>query len=77
MGSTSFSDLGIGGQYPEDKCSWTAQARVQTTSGGTMGIRDLAVYERWLRGLRVLGGDPLCQLRAVSALAVNSARARR
>jgi beta-glucanase (GH16 family) len=38
-------DLAIGGQYPEGKCSCTAPDN-QTTSGGTMSVRDLAVYER-------------------------------
>jgi len=38
-------DLAIGGQYPEDKCGCTAP-NDQTTSGGTMSVRDLAVYER-------------------------------
>ena len=38
-------DLAIGGQYPEGKCDCTAP-NDQTTSGGTMSVRDLAVYER-------------------------------
>jgi len=38
-------DLAMGGQYPEDKCNCTAPSD-QTTSGGTMSIRDLAVYYR-------------------------------
>jgi hypothetical protein len=38
-------DLGIGGQYPEGKCGCTAP-NDQTTSGGTMSVRDLAVSER-------------------------------
>jgi beta-glucanase (GH16 family) len=38
-------DLAIGGQYPEGKCGCTAP-NDQTTSGGTMSVRDLAVYDR-------------------------------
>jgi beta-glucanase (GH16 family) len=38
-------DLAIGGQYPEGKCGCTAPSD-QTTSGGTMSVRNLAVYDR-------------------------------
>lgn len=38
-------DLAIGGQYPEGKCNCTAP-NAETTSGGTMSVRDLAVYYR-------------------------------
>jgi len=38
-------EIAIGGQYPEGKCGCTAP-NDQTTSGGTMTVRDLAVYER-------------------------------
>lgn len=38
-------DLAMGGQYPEEKCDCTAPDG-QTTSGGTMSVRDLAVYTR-------------------------------
>ena len=38
-------DLAMGGQYPEDKCGCTAP-NDQTSSGGTMSVRDLAVYQR-------------------------------
>ena len=38
-------DLAMGGQYPEGKCDCTAP-NDQTTSGGTMSVRDLAVYQR-------------------------------
>ena len=38
-------DLAIGEPYPENKCSCTAPD-AQTTSGGTMSVRDLGVYTR-------------------------------
>ena len=38
-------DLAIGGGYPEGKCGCTAP-NDHTTSGGTMSVRNLAVYRR-------------------------------
>lgn len=38
-------DLAMGGGYPDGKCNCITPAD-QTTSNGTMSVRDLAVYER-------------------------------
>jgi beta-glucanase (GH16 family) len=38
-------DLAMGGGYPDGKCNCTTPTN-ETTSGGTMSVRDLAVYER-------------------------------
>jgi beta-glucanase (GH16 family) len=43
-GFSIILDLAIGGQYPNEQCGCTSPTR-QTASGGTMQVRDVAVYE--------------------------------
>jgi hypothetical protein len=42
-GFSIILDLAMGGQYPDEQCGCTSPTS-HTTSGGTMQVRDVAVY---------------------------------
>jgi beta-glucanase (GH16 family) len=48
-GYSIIFDLAIGGSYPDNVCQCSAPD-AQTTSGGTMTVRDVAVYDQAPRG---------------------------